>query len=108
MRWKVIKPFFTSKNFFDYLIKFDNLLSSKIKLKKFEIIKKYYKNILSPQIDILTFPKEPSIIQIKNMLIKKVFRKKKLNKKEKNNKSKFMNLNKEIEFINQFLLNNKN
>ena len=108
MRWKAIKPFFTSKNFFDYLIKFDNLLSTKIKLKKFEIIKKYYKNLLSPQLDILIFPKEPSIVQIKNMLIKKVFRKKKLYKKEKNNRSNFMNLNKEIKFINQFLLNNKN
>jgi len=106
IRWNTIKPFFTSKNFLDYLIRFDNLLSNKIRLKKFEIIKRYYENILSSQLDILTFPKEPSIIQIKNLLLKKVFKKNKLYEKEKSKKSNFNYLDKEIKSINQFILKN--
>ena len=74
-RAKILKSIFKDENFFNDLMKFDQILSKKLKMKKNYVINKYYKHVLSNLLDAFDLVREPSIKQIKNIMFKKIQRK---------------------------------
>ena len=74
-RAKILKSIFQDKNFINDLIKFDFILSKKLKFKKNYVINKYYNYVLSNLINSLNIINEPSIKQIKSIMFKKIKRK---------------------------------
>tara|TARA_Y100000589_G_scaffold65444_1_gene56995 strand:- start:248 stop:1267 length:1020 start_codon:yes stop_codon:yes gene_type:complete len=101
---------FNNYNFIRDIISFDKFLSKKLNVKQNYVIQKYYQHVLIKFIREMNFYSEPSIIELRDLLKKKIRRK--FNNNLSNRVNNYLNLNKiekntveTIKFIEQKILN---
>ena len=93
----------TSKSFIKEIILFDEILSKKLKVKKFHVMQIYLNKIFSNYFNSFSLKKEPSINQILGIILKKTKRKiiSTSNDNEKNLNRNFKKIKQDLEnFIN--------